>query len=156
MAVFGTGAVGPGGVADSRTIVLDNSVLGYDPFTAGSRPNLADVISMAAVGNVGEERGEVCFTGSARGSAGNPQIELKAVTTQCAWVSENNAATIVLNHHEGYWQAELRLTDGSYVGAGTSVQGSAWGRRGFRISADAGIDGAAGVSGVAMAGCQPR
>jgi hypothetical protein len=136
-------------------VVLDDTILGYVPQTAGARPNLADVLMMASIGQMGEEGGAACFTGSASGPARSPTIKLSAATTQCAWLSALTSTSATLHHAQDWWVAELRLTEGTYLGSGVSPQGSSYyGQRGFRISADAGVDGAAGISYREVAGCQ--
>ena len=142
MVVFGTGAVGPDGVADSRTAVLHGAVVGYDN-TAGERPNLADVLLLGAYGQLGTPSGEVCFTGSASGDATSPAIRLDGAVTKCVTVDDVSSAAITMSHPEGHWSVELRLTQGSFVGTGvtrTHVE------RFYRISAERGLDGSVGIS----------
>lgn len=154
MAVFGTGAVGTDGTADSRTALVHRVILGYDPATSGLGPNMADVIMMAASGGTGTAANEVCFTGSASGPATSLSREMSAATTQCAWVSRRTDSAVTLTHPEGWWDAELRLTEGSFVGEGVTQQSSARGQRGFRVSAKAGIDGSVGISPRTLPDCE--
>ncbi len=141
--VFGTGAVGPDGVADSRMAVLHGAIVGYDTNTAGERPNLADVLLLGAYGELGSESGEVCFTGSASGDATSPTIRLNGAVTKCVQVDEVSSSAVTMSHPENHWTVELRLTEGSFVGTGvtrTHIE------RFYRISADRGLDGSVGIS----------
>ena len=146
MVVFGSGAVGSDGVADSRTAVVHGAILGYDPMTAGERPNLADVLNLGAYGQLGNESGEVCFAGTANGPAASPDIQLSGSITKCVWVSEVSASSVTLSHPENHWAAELRLTEGSFVGAGISHSDQPHAPRFIRVTADRGIDGSIGIS----------
>jgi hypothetical protein len=150
---FGTGAVGPDGVVDSRQAFLDPTVLGYDPASAGSRPNLADVMSLASYVE-GDATDATCVKASVSGAAPVPRIDFKAAITLCAWVSSRTETTVTLSHPDGDWEmAQLRLTDGSSVGKGVTQQEYYGNARGFRVFAKNGIDGSFGISVRALDGC---
>ena len=151
MILFGTGAVGSDGQADSRLTVLDPTVIGFDYTTAGEAPNLMDVFNLAqGYGGQG-----ICVTGSASGAATSPSLAFSAATSACAWVSSRTSSAVTLSYpdSDGTW-VQLRLTAGSFVGEGVTAQSRSYdAEKGFRVSAERGVDGSVGISVRAVEGC---